>query len=188
MIVKSNHAEHRNSLLRLDASTTITAVVQRREAAEFLDTFSALKRCLMVQVGQAYAELGLGTTQVRFLKHLADAPRISQAELSRATETDPALTGRALQTLIERGFVRRARSADDRRVYLLELGTGGRRALKRVDAVRARLADHLVAPLDDRDRDDFKRIVRKVVAALEPRAAGSGLVAKSGSSALQRAR
>jgi hypothetical protein len=47
---------------------------------------------------------------------------ISQADLARATDTDPRLTGRALETLLLRGWVRRKRSKEDRREYILELG------------------------------------------------------------------
>jgi hypothetical protein len=46
-------------------------------------------------VAQAYATLELGSTQARFLKHIGQHSRISQAELARLTETDPTLTGRA---------------------------------------------------------------------------------------------
>jgi DNA-binding MarR family transcriptional regulator len=140
-------------------------VPQKPNAAQFVETFGALKRCLNALAAQAYAATKLGTTQVRFLRHIGKHPGISQAELSRATVTDPALTGRALQTLIERGWVLRERSAKDRREYLLELGTAGRRALKRIEQVRAHLVERVAEPLDERDLEDFERIAGKLLAA-----------------------
>ena len=143
----------------------------RRLAHEFLDTYARLKRSLAALTAREYAQLELGSAQVRFLKQIARSPSISQAELARATETDPALTGRALQTLIKRGWVRRVRSATDKRAYLLQLGAGGKRIMSRVEAVRSELAEQITASLDDRDREDFRRIVDKIVTAAEQRAA-----------------
>jgi len=146
-------------------------VSSRRLAHEFLDTYARLKRSLAALTAREYAQLELGSAQVRFLKQIARSPSISQAELARATETDPALTGRALQTLIKRGWVRRVRSATDKRAYVLQLGAGGKRIMARVEAVRSELAEQVTASLDDRDREDFRRIVDKIVTAVEQRAA-----------------
>ena len=101
---------------------------QSYDAARFDETFGALKRCINSLVSQAYAEAALGPTQVRVLRYIGKHAPISQAEIARATATDPALTGRALQALIEREWVLRERSAEDRRQYLLKLGAAGQRA------------------------------------------------------------
>jgi DNA-binding MarR family transcriptional regulator len=140
-------------------------VAKGRDATKFIDTFGAVKRTISALANQAYADNGLGQTQVRFLRHLGKHPQISQAELSRATATDPALTGRALKTLIKRGWVLRQRSAADRRGYLLDLGAPGKRALKRVEAVRAGLIERVTEPLDQRDLEDFERVASKLLAA-----------------------
>ena len=124
-------------------------------------------------MSQAYAEAALGPTQVRVLRYIGKHAPISQAEIARATATDPALTGRALQALIEREWVLRERSAEDRRQYLLKLGAAGQRALKRIEVVRARLVERIVDPLDQRDLADFQRIAGKLLAAFAPSAASA---------------
>ena len=139
-------------------------MTQKRDAAKFVEKFGALKRCLNALGTQAFAKIGLGPTQVGFLRHIGKHARISQAELSRATGTDPALTGRALQTLIERGWILRERSAEDRRGYLLDLSAAGRRTLKRLERVRDELAEQIAEPLDERDLADFERIADKLLA------------------------
>jgi len=139
-------------------------VTRRRDEEEFFDTYRSLKRYLTTLVGQAYAELGLGTTQVRLLEHIAANAGVSQAELSRATESDPALTGRALQTLVDRKWVLRTHSPDDRRAYVLQIGAGGRRVLDRVEKLRIRLGAKVVTLLDERDLADFERIVARILA------------------------
>jgi DNA-binding MarR family transcriptional regulator len=142
-------------------------VARRRDPTEFIETMGALKRCLSALAGQAYAAAEIGSTQAKFLRHIGQEGPISQADLARATGTDPTLTGRALQTLIERDWVRRERSAEDRREYVLELGPAGRRAHARVDKVRAALAARVVAALDERDLEDFDRVAKKILAAFE---------------------
>jgi DNA-binding MarR family transcriptional regulator len=136
-----------------------------RDPTEFIETFGALKRCLSALAAQTYAAAEMGSTQAKFLRHIGRNSRISQADLARATSTDPTLTGRALQTLLERGLVRRHRSAEDRREFLLELGPAGQKERARVERLRAGLAARVVAALNERDLDDFDRITRKLLDA-----------------------
>jgi DNA-binding MarR family transcriptional regulator len=143
---------------------------QSYDAAGFEETFGALKRCISSLVSQAYAAAKLGPTQVRVLRHIGKHAPISQAEIARAIATDPALMGRALQTLIERQWVLRERSVEDRRQYLLKLGAAGQRALKRIEVMRERLVASIVAPLDQRDLVDFQRIAGKILTSFAPAA------------------
>jgi DNA-binding MarR family transcriptional regulator len=138
----------------------------RKDPTEFIDTFAALRRCITAHAAQAYAAVGLGSTQAKFLRHIGRQGPISQAELARATGTDPTLTGRILQTLMERGLVTRQRSEEDRREYVLELDAEGRKVRSRVEKLRDQLAARVVAALDDRDLEDFDRISGKILAAL----------------------
>ena len=145
--------------------------VKRRDPTEFIDTFGAVKRRITALAAQAYATVELGSMQAKLLRHIGRTSPISQAELARATESDPSLTGRALQTLIERGLVSRERSEEDRREYVLELTPAGRRVRDRVLTLRAGLAARIVGALDQRDLDDFDRIAEKILAALDSTAA-----------------
>ena len=139
----------------------------RREPHELLDNLSALTRSLRAAAAQTYAAFEVGATQAKFLRHLGAAGGLSQAEVARATGSDPTLTGRVLKTLIDRGWVRRKRSLDDRRQYVLELSPAGQRARKKVEAARLQVAKRMAAALDERDLADFERIARKIRAAFE---------------------
>jgi DNA-binding MarR family transcriptional regulator len=139
----------------------------RRAPEQFLDRFGSLARAVRLAAAQAYSRFDVGSTQARFLRHLQQHPESSQAELARATATDPTLTGRVLQSLIERGWVRRERSASDRRQYVLELTAAGRRVCGRVDSARSELAERMVAALDERDLKDFDRVAGKLRKLLE---------------------
>lgn len=142
----------------------------RRDPHEFYERLFTVVRRVRAVAGQAYAAFDVGSAQAKFLRHIGQHSRISQADLARATETAPTLTGRALEPLVERGWVRRKRSEEDRRQYVLELTASGQRARERVEKVRDAVIDRLVSALDERDVEDFNRIATKILAALEPAA------------------
>jgi DNA-binding MarR family transcriptional regulator len=139
--------------------------VARYESGELLDALGTVLRSIRAAAAQEYAALDVGNTQAKFLRYIGRHTRISQAALARATVTDPALTGRTIESLIERGWVRRTRSDEDRRQYVLELTAAGSRARKRVEEARERIAKRIAAVLDDRDVKDFDRIARRILAA-----------------------
>jgi DNA-binding MarR family transcriptional regulator len=145
----------------------IKASRSSQEPHQLLDTFSALARTLRAAAAQSYAAFEVGSAQARFLRHIGDHSGASQADLARATATDPTLTGRVLETLIARGWVRRRRSDQDRRQYLLELSASGKRARARVEEGRRQIARRMVAALDDDDVEAFQRIAGKLRAAFE---------------------
>jgi DNA-binding MarR family transcriptional regulator len=140
----------------------MTTARQGRDPIAFIETFGALWRCLMSLSDETYAAEKLWSTQARFLRYIGQHSGISQAELARATDTVPTLTGRLLQTLLQRGLVRRTRSKEDRREYVLELSASGQRTRRRVVKARARFAARVVAELDERDLQDFDRIAKKL--------------------------
>lgn len=136
-----------------------------RDPIQFIESFAGLWRCLMDVSDEAYAAEKLFSTQARFLRYIGQNRGISQADLARATDCATTLTGRLLSTLLERGLVRRKRSEEDRREYVLELSESGQRARRRVVDARGRFAARVVAVLDSRDLDDFERIAQKLFAA-----------------------
>jgi len=149
------------------ASGYVHGLARRRDPTEFIELFGAVKKRITALAAQAYAEAELGTMQAKLLRRIGRHGRTSQAELARATESDPTLTGRVLQTLIERGLVRREHSDEDRRQYVLELSAAGRRAQRRIEKLRTKAAARIAAALDERDLDDFDRIAKKILAAFE---------------------
>jgi DNA-binding MarR family transcriptional regulator len=154
------------TLRGLGPSSTPSAVA-RRDPDEFLESYRALARCLRTVTTAAYATFEVGSAQAKFLRHIGQDSRISQADLARATGTDPTLTGRVLEPLVERGWVRRTRSEEDRRQYVLELTAAGQRARQKVEEARKRIAARMAKVLDARDLEDFDRIVKKLLAVLE---------------------
>ncbi len=139
--------------------------VPSRDSQEFYEQVAALLRCVRGVTADAYAAIDLGSTQAKFLRHIGANRHLSQAQLARATSTAPTLTGRVLESLVERGWVRRKRSHEDRRQYVLELTAAGTRMRGRVEAARNRVIESLARVLDEDDLKNFEKIAAKVLAA-----------------------
>jgi DNA-binding MarR family transcriptional regulator len=139
--------------------------VASRDSSEFYERFAEVLRCIRAISEDAYAELELGTAQAKFVRYIGAHGGISQAALARATRTAPTLTGRVLGALVERGWVRRKRSDEDRREYVLELTAAGQRIRAQVDKARAGVVAQLAKVLDDQDARDFERIAGKILGA-----------------------
>jgi len=141
--------------------------VAQSDSPEFYERFIEVMRCLRAAAAQAYSTFEVGSAQAKFLRHIGKHSRISQADLARATLTAPTLTGRALEPLVERGWVRRKRSEEDRRQYVLELTASGQRARERVEKARDGIIERITSVVDERDVADFDRIAKKILAAFE---------------------
>jgi DNA-binding MarR family transcriptional regulator len=137
--------------------------VARRDTHEFFERWGAVSRCIRAVAAEAYAEFEIGSAQAKILRHIGRESRISQADLARATDTAPTLTGRAVEPLVQRGWVRRRRSEEDRRQYVLELTPSGERARAQVEKARESIIERLATVLDGRDLEDFDRISRKIL-------------------------
>jgi DNA-binding MarR family transcriptional regulator len=145
--------------------------VLKHDPAAFYERFAEVLRTIRGVGDEAYGALGIGSTQAKFLRHIGANSQISQAELARATNTWPTLTGRAVEALIERGWVRRKRDTADKRQYVLELTPSGKRLRDRVNHARNGVIEHLARVLDEKDAEDFDRIATKIVAAFGTSAA-----------------
>ncbi len=137
----------------------------KRKAEDFIESFSTLAKCVRALIAREYAKFEVGGTQAKFVRYIGKFPGISQADLARGTRTDRALTGRALETLIERGWVRRKNSEKDKRGYVLELTASGQRFRAQVDEARLRIAERIVTELDKKDLESFDRIAEKLLGA-----------------------
>jgi len=141
--------------------------MKSRDPTAFIDTFGSMRRRITALAANAYAAADVGPMQAKLVRHIGKRSPISQAELARVTESDPTLTSRTLQVLIERGLVRRERSGEDRREYVLQLTAAGKRTQARIEKLRSDLAAQIVGALDERDLADFDRIAQKILAATD---------------------
>jgi DNA-binding MarR family transcriptional regulator len=113
-----------------------------------------------------YAErigaVGLTAAQSGMLRTIAAGEGMSQKALAAALGVLPSRLVLLVDDLEERGLLERRDSADDRRVYELFLSEKGRRALDDVGRVARAHDEAFLSPLDDRERDELRRLLGKL--------------------------
>ncbi len=94
---------------------------------------------------------------------LRERPGISQSELARYLGCTRATAGKQVVACVSRGWVRRVRSADDRRSYLLELTASGRRMLDEVADIVAEHEEWMTASLPVADRAHLRTLLHRFI-------------------------
>ncbi len=125
-----------------------------------------IRRLHQISVGvflQELAELGITPVQYAALQTVANQPGIDQRTLARQIALDASTTGGVVDRLEQRGALERRTAPADRRARQLWLTEGGEQLL--ADAVPAMLSAQqlILAPLTERQRADFMRLLRIVV-------------------------
>lgn len=121
-------------------------------------------------VSAALAGERLRKNHFTVLLTLREGGASSQAALGRRLGIDRSDLHAVLNDLEERGFVERVRDERDRRRNAVALTAAGGRALAALDARVEQAQDDLLAPLSERQRDELRRTLRRLLAA--HRAAG----------------
>jgi DNA-binding MarR family transcriptional regulator len=108
-------------------------------------------------IASAYRSLfGLNVPEWRLVTVLAEHGSISQFGLCGATRMDKVTVSRAAIALVERGLVKRAPNADDKRSHLLSLTTAGRALYEQVAPKALALEDTIFA---DFSREEIETLV-----------------------------
>jgi DNA-binding MarR family transcriptional regulator len=110
------------------------------------------------------APLGLHVRQFGLLTVLATEGPRSQQDLVEWTRLDRTTMVALVDSLEERGYVRRERNPDDRRAYLLQLTPEGRRMQVRAGKVMLGAEDELLGSLNQSERQQLRELLAKVAA------------------------
>ena len=86
------------------------------------------------------------------------------AELARETQSDPGAMTRLLDRLETKGFCRRQRSTDDRRVVRIELTAEGEVAAQEVPVVLAQVLNEHLAGFSKTEWSQLKDMLKRMVA------------------------
>jgi DNA-binding MarR family transcriptional regulator len=125
---------------------------------------------LLAQVGahaamrfaQRLGEHGLNPPQAGVLRILRAEPDLSQQQLSERLGMQPSRVVSFVDDLERDGLVRRVRDETDRRRNAVRLTAAGRKALETIGRSAAEHENELCAPLSSRERDQLKRLLRKI--------------------------
>ncbi|MCC7411211.1 MAG: winged helix-turn-helix transcriptional regulator [Gammaproteobacteria bacterium] len=119
------------------------------------------------RVSRAFAALyetrfGLSIPDWRVVAVLGRQAGLSADEVCRRTEMDKVTVSRALARLDERGLLRRATAAQDRRRLVLDLTARGRRVYAEIVPLARRYEQELAAALSGRELRALDRLLEKL--------------------------
>jgi DNA-binding MarR family transcriptional regulator len=126
-----------------------------------------MKRALMSVAQAADRRLepkGITHAQWAALFMLQSRRAATVAELARETQSDPGAMTRLLDRLEAKGFCRRERSTDDRRVVRVELTPEGEIAAQEVPIVLAQVLNEHHAGFSKSEWSQLKDMLRRMVA------------------------
>ena len=102
--------------------------------------------------------------QVRALAALGRAQQMTAGELARSAELKPATVTSLLDQLEEAGIVRRARSAEDRRVCMVSLTDAGAELVQRRYRAWQEHSNRRLGAIPDEDLETAARVLDEVAA------------------------
>lgn len=93
----------------------------------------------------------------------SDGSPLRLGEVAKALRIVPRSATEVIDRLEARGLTERLPDPADRRAVCVQLTDAGRDLARQLDAARDAEADEFFGPLDDRDRADLARILRKLI-------------------------
>jgi DNA-binding MarR family transcriptional regulator len=127
-----------------------------------------IRRLHQISVGIFLRELGeLELTPVQYaaLQTVANQPGIDQRTLARTIALDASTTGGVVDRMEARGWLERRTSPEDRRSRQLALTDAGNALLAGAVPAMLRVQEHILAPLSERQRGEFIKLLRLLVDA-----------------------
>ena len=124
------------------------------------------------QFAKALETVDMKPPEAAVLMNLRDRGPMTQQALGELLHIDPSNLVGVLNELEESGLALRRRDANDRRRHIVEISPAGVERVAVVADLVAEVEAHLLAVLDERERDQLRALLARVVqaAAAEDRA------------------
>jgi len=114
-------------------------------------------------VTDGFASVGARRYHYSLLATLDDVGPGSQAALSDRTSVDRGDMVATIDELVEQGLVERAPDPTDRRRNVVSITAAGRRHLRKLDRLVARIQDQWLAALSPTERDQLVTLLGRIV-------------------------
>lgn len=128
----------------------------------------SLAQCYRVNIRAAVNanELGLNAMHVRCLHVIADTPDCTANCIVKKMGRDKAQIARLVKDMIEKGWLEKTPSSEDKRSYILTLSESGRALQQKISVIEKDLEKTLLTGLTEKDVAEFQRIAEKMLANL----------------------
>ncbi|HVZ30737.1 MAG TPA: MarR family winged helix-turn-helix transcriptional regulator [Asticcacaulis sp.] len=129
-----------------------------------------LHRVLQIALDIYNAETGEGALtqrQYAVLKALDASDGLSQTDLVRLTGIDRSTLAELVSRMLQRGYLKRERSATDARANLVQLDAAGRQAINEMHPRVLAADEKILSLLSPPKRDSFVKLLRKITTARE---------------------
>ena len=123
------------------------------------------------QVENNLAKIGVGLPEFRILRVLEELGSSPMAQLSHETLLTQAAITAIVDDLEGRGFVKRLRSLEDRRVINVEITSKGKLLLKEAIGIHKHYVEEMLGELTDEELENFSTILGKLVFRVDSLAA-----------------
>jgi DNA-binding MarR family transcriptional regulator len=115
-----------------------------------------------IYLSKALEPHGLGSGQYIFLLYLYRMEGASQDELTGEMLVDKATTARAVKKLEERGYIKRTRDEDDRRILRLQLTRKGVEFKPVLGNILDEWTRGLTVGLSEKEKEDLLNLLEKI--------------------------
>jgi DNA-binding MarR family transcriptional regulator len=125
-----------------------------------------IRRLHQISVGiflQEMGEIGLTPVQYAALQAVSNQPGIDQRTLARTIALDASTTGGVVDRMESRGWLERRTAPEDRRSRQLVLTQAGAAILAEAVPAMLRTQEHILAPLSERQKSEFLKLLRLLV-------------------------
>lgn len=139
-----------------------------REAADRVDpVYSSVGSAFKKLLWAFESKVGISPPKYLLLHMLATEGRISQGQMSSLSGVDPSRVTQMAKGLERDGLIERDRDPEDNRVVRMRLTSEGRRVFEKASERRRAVKTKIRRSLSEEEEAELKRLLGKVVEALE---------------------
>jgi len=146
-----NVAARRGAELDASRLTHLVGYAASRAAIELRKTFA-----------RHMAPLDIKVTEFSILMLVAANPRVNQRQLGQALDISAPNMAVTLDRMVERGWVERVRSTEDRRAQQIHLKSTGRSLVQRAEKIAATMEDAALRRLSAAERALLVELLLKI--------------------------
>ncbi len=128
-----------------------------------LDKFMRRMHVLLREKAPSFDTERIGPSGAFLLLTLDDLKSATMQDLADALVRDKSQMTRSVQNLASRGLLERVPCKSDARVVRITLTPRGQEVVRRHQAAIAQTIDDLMAPLPEREQQEFRKLLTRVV-------------------------